>query len=94
MKFSGLSEVSASEVIGGGTPRGRVRGSRGQRGGMKCADAGCRIKRNVNQTGERIYFLQGDRNYARVRMDRGAGKRWFCSEDQAIAAGWRAAHMR
>jgi PLD-like domain len=61
---------------------------------MNGAGADCRIKGNVNQTGERIYFLPGDRNYARVRMDRGAGKRWFCSEDQAIAAGWRAAHMR
>jgi len=54
----------------------------------------CQIKGNLNRAGERIYFLPGERDYERVRMDRGTGKRWFCSEDQAIAAGWRAAHMR
>jgi phosphatidylserine/phosphatidylglycerophosphate/cardiolipin synthase-like enzyme len=54
----------------------------------------CRIKGNVSRMGERIYHLPGDRNYDRVRMDKGIGKRWFCSEQQAIAAGWRPAETR
>ena len=61
---------------------------------MKANQLSCRIKGNVNRVGERIYFLPGERDYERVRMDRGAGKRWFCSEDQAIAAGWRPAQVR
>ena len=60
----------------------------------KTTGEGCRIKGNVSRTGERIYHLPGDRNYERVRMDKGVGKRWFCSEEQAIAAGWRPAEMR
>lgn len=50
----------------------------------------CAIKGNVNGRGERIYHLPEGRGYARVTM-RGAGKRWFCSEEQAGAAGWRKA---
>ncbi|BGE84698.1 hypothetical protein Ms3S1_11340 [Methylosinus sp. 3S-1] len=50
----------------------------------------CAIKGNVNGRGERIYHLPEGRGYARVTMN-GAGKRWFCSEAQALAAGWRKA---
>ncbi|WP_246206953.1 phospholipase D-like domain-containing protein [Methylocystis heyeri] len=56
-----------------------------ERGGAACA-----IKGNVNSRGERIYHLPNGRGYARVTM-KGDGKRWFCSEAQAVAAGWRKA---
>lgn len=52
--------------------------------------AACPIKGNINSQGERIYHLPEERGYARVTMN-GAGKRWFCSEAQAVAAGWRKA---
>jgi endonuclease YncB( thermonuclease family) len=48
----------------------------------------CIIKGNVNRKGERIYFRPGQLDYARVDMSK-AGKRWFCTEDEAKAAGWR-----
>jgi endonuclease YncB( thermonuclease family) len=48
----------------------------------------CTIKGNVNRKGERIYHLPGGRDYAKVNM-RAPEKRWFCSEDEAKAAGWR-----
>ncbi len=51
----------------------------------------CLIKGNVSRSGERIYHVPGDRTYARVRMDKGRDKRWFCTEKQAAAAGWRKA---
>lgn len=51
----------------------------------------CAIKGNVNREGERIYFLPGNSAYGKVRMDKGMGERWFCSEDEAVAAGWRKA---
>lgn len=54
--------------------------------------AACPIKGNLSGRGERIYHLPEGRGYSRVTMN-GAGKRWFCSEAQAVAAGWRkAAH--
>ena len=49
----------------------------------------CRIKGNINREGERIYHLPGGRSYERTRIDEGKGERWFCSEAEARAAGWR-----
>lgn len=49
----------------------------------------CRIKGNISQNGERIYHVPGGRWYARTRIDRFKGERWFCSEEEARAAGWR-----
>lgn len=51
---------------------------------------GCRIKGNINLRGEKIYHLPGDRDYDRTRIDLARGERWFCSEEQARQAGWRA----
>lgn len=50
----------------------------------------CLIKGNVNRQGERIYHMPGGLNYAKVNMA-APGKRWFCTEDEAEAAGWRPA---
>ncbi|MGO9060181.1 MAG: thermonuclease family protein [Candidatus Binataceae bacterium] len=50
----------------------------------------CTIKGNVNRKGERIYHMPGQIAYAKVDM-RDPQKRWFCSEDEARAAGWRPA---
>ena len=58
-------------------------------------DPACPIKGNVNAKGERIYHKPGDQNYDRVIMancDHGRcakGERWFCSDAEAEAAGWR-----
>jgi len=53
---------------------------------------GCPIKGNVTENG-RIYHLPWSPWYDRIRMDGTKGKRWFCSEGEAIAAGWRAARV-
>jgi hypothetical protein len=50
----------------------------------------CTIKGNVNRRGERIYHMPGQSHYAQVNMADPA-KRWFCSEVEAEAAGWRRA---
>ena len=49
----------------------------------------CRIKGNISRTGKRIYHLPGGRHYDDTRIDRAKGERWFCSEAEARAAGWR-----
>ena len=48
----------------------------------------CLIKGNINNRGERIYHVPGSSWYARVKINR-PGERWFCTEEEAIAAGWR-----
>jgi hypothetical protein len=53
--------------------------------------ADCAIKGNINRNGERIYHLQNQQFYARIKMDIGGGKRWFCTPEEAEAAGWRRA---
>jgi DNA invertase Pin-like site-specific DNA recombinase len=50
--------------------------------------AKCPIKGNVLRSGERIYHMPWQRDYARVRMDQVEGKRWFCDENEALAARW------
>jgi hypothetical protein len=50
----------------------------------------CTIKGNVNRRGERVYHLPGRIAYATINMHN-PQKRWFCSEDEARAAGWRPA---
>ena len=54
------------------------------------APAGCAIKGNVTAHG-RIYHLPWSPWYGKVKMDGDRGKRWFCSEAEALAAGWRPA---
>lgn len=53
---------------------------------------GCTIKGNIAQdSGERIYHLPGDEFYDRTRISPARGERWFCTEAEARAAGWRRA---
>jgi endonuclease YncB( thermonuclease family) len=54
------------------------------------APAGCAIKGNVSRHG-RIYHMPWSRFYGRVRLDTERGERWFCSEGEALTAGWRPA---
>lgn len=52
------------------------------------APEGCAIKGNVTKNG-RIYHMPWSPWYAQIRIDTHKGKRWFCSEAEAVAAGWR-----
>jgi endonuclease YncB( thermonuclease family) len=49
----------------------------------------CAIKGNISKSGERVYHMPGGEFYDRTKINRGAGERWFCSEQEAQAAGWR-----
>ena len=59
----------------------------------EAAPQGCAIKGNVTRN-ERIYHMPWSPWYDKIRMEAGHGKRWFCSEDEAIKAGWRPAQSR
>lgn len=52
-------------------------------------DPDCPIKGNINSRGERIYHVPGGQFYDRTIVDQSKGQRWFCSEEEARAAGWR-----
>ncbi len=49
----------------------------------------CTIKGNVNRSGECIYHQPHSRWYAKIEMKISKGTRWFCSVDEAEAAGCR-----
>lgn len=57
------------------------------------APDGCAIKGNVS-SGGRIYHMPWSPWYTKVVVRAEKGARWFCSEADAIAAGWRPALTR
>ena len=52
---------------------------------------GCSIKGNISIDGEKIYHLPGMRDYNKTIINPDKGERWFCTEDEARANGWRRA---
>lgn len=54
------------------------------------APEGCAIKGNISDKGH-IYHMPWSPWYKRVKVDPIRGERWFCSEADAEAAGWRPA---
>ena len=57
---------------------------------QRASRAGCDVKGNINGEGERIYHAPGSPSYDETRIDESNGERWFCTEAEARAAGWRA----
>ena len=51
--------------------------------------AECLIKGNINSIGEHIYHVPGQRYYDKTQIDASKGERWFCTEQEAVGAGWR-----
>lgn len=52
--------------------------------------AECNIKGNISvKNGERIYHVPGQEYYSETQISPGKGERYFCSEAEARAAGWR-----
>ncbi|ANN59643.1 hypothetical protein A9174_24950 [Mesorhizobium loti NZP2037] len=67
-------------------------------GSLKVSDpssllaGGCYIKGNISiNTGEHIYHVPGQEHYWETKISPQYGERWFCSEQEAVAAGWRRA---
>jgi len=50
----------------------------------------CNIKGNISyNTGEKIYHVPGQKYYDATSIDTAYGEKIFCSEQEAINAGWR-----
>jgi len=50
----------------------------------------CTIKGNISDKG-RVFHVPGQRYYQQTLIHEPSGERWFCSEAEALRAGWRAA---
>ena len=57
----------------------QCRGSSGQ--------VGCEIKGNIRQ-GKKVYYILSCKTYDQVVVDQSFGDQWFCSEKEAIVAGF------
>ena len=49
------------------------------------------IKGNISFSGEKIYHLPGCGSYSKTQINEARGEKWFCTEAEAQAAGWRKA---
>jgi micrococcal nuclease len=54
-------------------------------------DNSCTIKGNISSTKEKIYHVIGCGSYEKTVIDETAGEKWFCTEQEALDAGWRKA---
>ena len=55
------------------------------------APEGCPIKGNISvSSGDKIYHVPWSPWYSRTYVNTAKGERWFCTEAEAVAAGWRA----
>ncbi len=50
------------------------------------APDGCPIKGSI-AAGKRLYVVPWSPSYRRTRVSQKRGGRWFCSEEEAVAAG-------
>ncbi len=58
--------------------------------GRELLPGACTIKGNISgNTGERIYHVRGGDYYGPTKINIVKGERWFCTEAEAQAAGWR-----
>ena len=52
--------------------------------------AGCPIKgKDRTQARDKVYILPWSSSYESHRVSQSRGDRWFCSEDEALAEGWK-----
>ena len=53
----------------------------------------CLIKGNISIDNEKIYHLPGQKFYDKTQINESKGERFFCSEEEAVSAGWRKAKL-
>lgn len=58
--------------------------------GCRTSSISCVIKGNISfESEEKIYHMPGDKYYSATSIDPAYGERWFCTESEAKANGWR-----
>lgn len=46
------------------------------------------VKGNISRDGRKLYHVEGMSNFDQVKISEADGERFFCSEQEAIDAGW------
>ena len=88
MRMWGLSAIAA--LIGFAAVYGFEQVDHGAPSPVMAAAQTCVIKGNISvATGERIYHVPGQEHYDETIISPDKGEHWFCSEAEAMAAGWR-----
>lgn len=96
-KYSGayVEDEAAAERAGAGIWRGVFHYPWDWRSGIAASAAtdgrDCAIKGNISSSGKRIYHLPFQVHYNRTTINESRGERWFCTEGEALQAGWRRA---
>ena len=89
-EISGIGVGGGTSTASGGESAGGEAGACPT--GCITPPPGCVIKGNINiRTGERVYHMPGQKHYNDVTIETESGERWFCTEDEAEANGWRRA---
>jgi len=53
-------------------------------------DPNCQIKGNIDkELGDKIYHFPGCRQYDQTVVEKGLGEQWFCTEKEALKAGYK-----
>ena len=47
------------------------------------------MKGNISASGEKIYHVPSGPDYEQTTINEEKGEKWFCTEQEAIDAGWR-----
>ena len=55
----------------------------------KKAPNGCPVKGPILSSRGKVYLMPWSRKYTRYRIRARRGERWFCSEQEALEAGWK-----
>lgn len=93
-----VNEEQAAEAAGVGIWQGEslpaweyrsLQWNNAQRETATSEDGTCLIKGNISSNGK-IYHAPWHRSYASTKINTSKGERWFCTEGDARAAGWRA----
>lgn len=86
---SECADISESDSAGSPQVDSASSPQAGSEGSISTSGGQCVVKGNISS--EKIYHLPGCQSYEKTVIDTSAGERWFCSESEAVEAGWRKA---
>jgi micrococcal nuclease len=93
-RIAGLWGVCDSTAVITATPSPTTKGVIGVATcpkGCVVPPQGCTIKGNISKSGEKIYHVPGQTYYEQTKISPEYGERWFCTDAEALANGWRKA---
>jgi len=94
LEISGSPQSLASDGSLAPAPPPRSEEQIGCPNGCTSRPPGCDIKGNISiNTGEKIYHVPGQEYYDETIIRPEYGERWFCTEGEATANGWRKAEV-